>query len=88
MIGLDIFIVDYVAPTQEDDEYTCEIIKIVSAFVANIEENIYDDETIKAAAIEVEQMLNVKFDYSKPLENLQLKNITKDIGANQKAETN
>ena len=50
MIGLDIFIVDYVAPTQEDDEYTCEIIKIVSALVANIEENIYDDETIKAAA--------------------------------------
>ena len=69
VIGLDIFIVDYVAPTQEDDEYTCEIIKIVSALVANIEENIYDDETIKAAAIEVEQMLNVKFDYSKPLEN-------------------
>ncbi len=66
VVGLDIFPIDYIAPTKEEDELHCNIIKIL-AVTANELENCEDTEEEKKAAIHsIEDMCNVKFDNNRP----------------------
>mgnify|MGYP004668119755 FL=1 len=59
--GLDIFPLDYVAPTEEEDKLQCSMISIVEAFSANIRNNTATPEEIEQTTKDIEQMCGVKF---------------------------
>ncbi len=73
VIGLDIFPLDYVAPTEEEDEYHCQLQRIVEVFANTLESGEHDEEKIRETALKIEEMFNVKFDYEKPLSTQLLK---------------
>ncbi len=72
-IGLDIFPLDYVAPAKEDDEFQCNVIKIITFFAENLKSDQYDKEDIKKNAEEIEKMCGVKFNDKEPLRKQLLK---------------
>ena len=71
--GLDIFPLDYVAPTEEEDKLQCSIISIVEAFSANIRNNTATPEEIEQTTKDIEQMCGVKFNNLEPLATQLLK---------------
>jgi len=71
--GLDIFPLDYVAPTEEEDKLQCSMISIVEAFSANIRNNIATPEEIEQTTKDIEQMCGVKFNNLEPLATQLLK---------------
>lgn len=71
--GLDIFPLDYVAPTEEEDKLQCSMISIVEAFSANIRNNTATPEEIEQTTKDIEQMCGVKFNNLEPLATQLLK---------------
>lgn len=71
--GLDIFPLDYVAPTEEEDKLQCSMISIVEAFSANIRNNTATPEEIEKTTKDIEQMCGVKFNNLEPLATQLLK---------------
>ena len=71
--GLDIFPLDYVAPTEDEDEIHCSMISIVEAFSANIRNNTATPEEIEQTTKDIEQMCGVKFNNLEPLATQLLK---------------
>lgn len=71
--GLDIFPLDYVAPTEDEDEIHCSMISIVEAFSANIRNNTATPEEIEQTMKDIEQMCGVKFNNLEPLATQLLK---------------
>ena len=71
--GLDIFPLDYVAPTEEEDKLQCSMISIVEAFSANIRNNTATPEEIEQTTKDIEQMCGVKFNNLEPLTTQLLK---------------
>lgn len=67
VVGLDIFPLDYVAPTKEEDEYQCQLIQVVEVFGKTLAEADCNDETVKKAAGDIEKMFGVKFTEELPL---------------------
>lgn len=71
--GLDIFPLDYVAPTEDEDKIHCSMISIVEAFSANIRNNTATPEEIEQTTKDIEQMCGVKFNNLEPLATQLLK---------------
>lgn len=71
--GLDIFPLDYVAPTEDEDKIQCSMISIVEAFSANIRNNTATPEEIEQTTKDIEQMCGVKFNNLEPLATQLLK---------------
>lgn len=71
--GLDIFPLDYVAPTEEEDKLQCSMISIVEAFSANIRNNTATPEEIEQTTKDIEQMCGVKLNNLEPLATQLLK---------------
>ena len=71
--GLDIFPLDYVAPTEDEDKIQCSMISIVEAFSANIRNNTATPEEIEQTMKDIEQMCGVKFNNLEPLATQLLK---------------
>ena len=71
--GLDIFPLDYVAPTEEEDKLQCSMISIVEAFSANIRNNTATPEEIEQTTKDIEQMCGVEFNNLEPLATQLLK---------------
>lgn len=71
--GLDIFPLDYVAPTEEEDKLQRSMISIVEAFSANIRNNTATPEEIEQTTKDIEQMCGVKFNNLEPLATQLLK---------------
>ncbi len=67
VVGLDIFPLDYVAPTKEEDEYHCQLIQIVEVFGKTLEDEQHDEESVRKAAGDIEKMFGVKFTEDLPL---------------------
>lgn len=67
VVGLDIFPLDFVAPTKEDDEYHCYLLRIVEAFRQTLENGECDEEAVMKTSMDMEKMLGVKFDEQLPL---------------------
>lgn len=70
--GIDIFPLDYLAPTEEEDADVCKLVNIVGVTAASYDnsENSEDSEEEKMATIKaIEEMCGVKFDYSKDIVN-------------------
>ena len=71
--GIDIFPLDYLAPTEEEDKDVCELVNIVGVTAASYD-NEEDSEEEKLKTIKgIEAMCGVKFDYSKDIVNQLLK---------------
>jgi lipopolysaccharide cholinephosphotransferase len=73
VVGLDIFPLDYVAPTEEEDELQCNLIAIVESFSFNIRNGIATSEEIEQTTKDIEQMCGVKFNDKEPLATQLLK---------------
>lgn len=73
VVGIDIFPLDYVAPTQEEDELQCSMIAIIGAFAANIREGSVTEEEIISTKKDIENMCGVSFNDREPLSTQLLK---------------
>lgn len=63
--GMDIFPLDYVAPTQKEDEMQCEQIKVLSTLAQAI--NVFEPAEREEYLRQVEETYDVKFDRDKSL---------------------
>ena len=62
VIGLDIFPLDYVAPTQEEDEIQCQILKVLDIFGQMVNEENRHIPEVQQNLRMLEQQYNVVFD--------------------------
>lgn len=63
--GLDIFPLDYVAPTQKEDEMLCEQVKVLSTLAQTVEH--MEEEEREGYLRQVEETYQIKLDRSKSL---------------------
>lgn len=61
--GMDIFPLDYVAPTKKEDEMLCEQVKVLSTLAQSI--NAFEPEEREEYLQQIEKTFDVKFDRSK-----------------------
>ncbi len=66
VVGIDIFPLDYLAPTKEEDEFTCSMIRIVE-ITAKFIDNMEDGEEKAKTVSDIENMCGVKFRNDMPL---------------------
>lgn len=64
-VGVDIFPLDYLAPTKEEDEYTCSLIRIVE-IAGKFVDNATEEERAGVVS-NIENMCGVKFNNNMPL---------------------
>ena len=69
VVGIDIFPLDYVAPTKEEDEFQCQMIKIVDVFAQIVNNCESNKEAVLQNARYLEEKCGVRFNYNKPLES-------------------
>ena len=63
VIGLDIFPLDYVAPTEDEDKLQCEMIRILDIFGQMVTKDNQNDPQVLANIHGIEQQYGVNFDY-------------------------
>ena len=66
-VGLDIFPLDYVAPTKEEDELQCNMISIVGSFADVVRRADTSQEEKVQVKKEIENLCGVKFNDTEPL---------------------
>ena len=71
--GIDIFPLDYLAPTEEEDKCLCEMINIIEVTVASYDSQDEPLEEKLKTVQGIETMCGVKIDYSKDIVNQLLK---------------
>lgn len=76
--GVDIFVLDYVAPEPEDERKRLEITRIVSSAAAGINAENQNSQEVKELLARIEDMLNVKFTNDKPID-WQLRILKQDL---------
>ena len=64
VIGLDIFPLDYVAPTEEEDELQCGMIRILDIFGQMVTPGNQNDPEVLANIHAIEEQYGVQFDYN------------------------
>ena len=63
VIGLDIFPLDYVAPTEDEDKLQCEMIRILDIFGQMVTKDNQNDTEVLANIHGIEEQYGVSFDY-------------------------
>ncbi len=71
VVGLDLFPLDFIGPSDEEDEMRCQMMRIVDFFSNNMDDGTAEE--IVQSAKQIEQMCGVTFDYNAPLKRQMLK---------------
>lgn len=69
VVGIDIFVLDYIAPNPKDEENRKQIAAVVRNAAAAINESNQDTEEMQSLVGQIETLLKVKLDRSRPLKS-------------------
>lgn len=69
VVGIDIFVLDYIAPNPKDEENRKRIAAVVRNAAATINESNQDTEEMQSLVGQIETLVKVKLDRSKPLKS-------------------
>ena len=67
VVGIDIFVTDYIPRRKEDEKRQCELINIVRGTLQNMTLEAPTDSKVLAAVKDIQRLCNVKFDRTTPL---------------------
>lgn len=66
--AIDIFVLDYIAPDPEDEEYRVQLASILIATALSFDEEERNEKRTEEVLIQIEEMLQVKLDREKPMQ--------------------
>jgi len=67
VVGIDIFVTDYIPHKKEDEKRQCELINIVRGTLQNMTLEAPKDPEVLTAVKDIQKLCNVKFDRATPL---------------------
>lgn len=67
-VGIDIFILDYIPPSQEEDRQQKEVVKAIATIATELDPEDTVGEKYRTSIEQIEDFCNVKFDPEEPLQ--------------------